>query len=324
MKKLSILLFSLLISYMSFSQTIEFKFNNKGEFKILQLTDTHISVGKNNQQHVMNLLTNLIDKENPDLVVFTGDVVTDSDNPKPCYETFETFFKNHNLYWAVTLGNHDSENEMSRKDVASILDNLDYCINKSEDDLNGTNFLYKIKSSTNSQTKSILYFLDSQDYSKIKPRVEGYGWFSTEQVAWYKEQSRKFISEEKDTIPALAFFHIPLPEYTDAWYNGKAFGIRKEVECCPKINSGMFAAMVEQGDVMGTFVGHDHVNDYVASYYNIALTYGRASGAKNSYGDLTQGGRVIVLKEGKRTFDTWIREKDGAVTQICNFPDSFQ
>ena len=66
------------------------------------------------------------------------------------------------------------------------------------------------------------------------------------------------------------------------------------------------------------------MNDYVASYYNIALTYGRASGAKNSYGDLTQGGRVIVLKEGKRTFDTWIREKDRNKTQACNFPDSFK
>ena len=312
------------MAQISFSQSVEFKFNNNGEFKILQLTDTHIAVGKDNQQHVMNLLEMLIGKEAPDLVVFTGDVVTDSDNPKPCYEIFEKFFRTHHTPWAVVLGNHDSENEMPRKDVVSILDNLDYCVNQSVDNLKGTNFLYKVKGSTDSETKAILYFLDSQDYSTIKPRVDGYGWFSTEQVAWYKEQSQKLIAENKDTIPALAFFHIPVPEYTEAWNNGKAFGFRKEPECCPKLNSGMFAAMVEQGDVMGTFVGHDHVNDYVASYYNIALAYGRASGAKNTYGDLTQGGRVIVLKEGKRTFDTWIREKDGAVTQACNFPDSFK
>lgn len=324
MKNVIILLFCFLMVQMSFAQSVEFKFNDQGEFKILQLTDTHISVGENNQQHVIDLLASLVEAEKPDLVVFTGDVVTASNNPKPCYVKFEQFFKKHSLHWAVTLGNHDAENEMPRNEVASILDDLEFCVNKSVDNFKGTNFLYEVKSNTNSKTKSILYFLDSQDYSKIKPRVEGYGWFSTEQVAWYKEQSRKFISEEKDTIPALAFFHIPLPEYTDAWCNGKAFGFRKEVECSPKLNSGMFAAMVEQGDVMGTFVGHDHVNDYVASYYNIALTYGRASGAKNSYGDLTQGGRVIVLKEGKRTFDTWIREKDGNKTQACNFPDSFK
>ncbi|MDQ1771265.1 phosphohydrolase [Labilibaculum sp. A4] len=324
MKKISLILFSFFIAQMSFSQSVDFKFNPNGEFKILQLTDTHVTVGKNNQQHVMDLLATLVQEENPDLVVFTGDVVTDSDNPKPCYEIFAEFFKRHKLHWAVTLGNHDSENKMPRNNVASILDGLDFCINRSTDSLKGTNFLCEVKSSTNSDSKAVLYFLDSQDYSTIKPRVDGYGWFSTEQVVWYKEQSQKFIDENKDTIPALAFFHIPLPEYTDAWCNGKAFGTRKEVECCSKINSGMFGAMVEQGDVMGTFVGHDHVNDYVASYYNMALAYGRASGAKNSYGDLKQGGRVIVLKEGKRTFDTWIREKDGEIKQVCNFPDSFQ
>lgn len=324
MKKINILLFSFFIIQISLAQSIEFKFNQNGEFKILQLTDTHISVGKNNQQHVLNLLTTLIEEEKPDLVIFTGDVITDSDNPQPCYEIFEDFFKTHNIHWAVTLGNHDAENAMPRSQVASILNRLDFCINKSVNDSDGANFLYKVKDRNGANTKATLYFLDSQDYSTLKPKVDGYGWFSTKQVAWYKKKSQALIAENTDTIPALAFFHIPLPEYTDAWNKGKAFGFRKEPECSPKINTGMFAAMVEQGDVMGTFVGHDHVNDYVASYYNIALTYGRASGAKNSYGDLKQGGRVIVLKEGKRTFDTWIREKDGTVTQTCNFPDSFK
>lgn len=33
----------------------------------------------------MDLLTTLVKEETPDLVVLTGDVITDSDNPKPCY-----------------------------------------------------------------------------------------------------------------------------------------------------------------------------------------------------------------------------------------------
>lgn len=28
------------------------------------------------------------------------------------------------------------------------------------------------------------------------------------------------------------------------------------------MNSGLFAAFLEAGDVMGAFVGHDHVNDF--------------------------------------------------------------
>ena len=32
-----------------------------------------------------------------------------------------------------------------------------------------------------------------------------------------------------------------------------------------KINSGLFTAMLEAGDVMGVFAGHDHDNDYVGA-----------------------------------------------------------
>ena len=41
------------------------------------------------------------------------------------------------------------------------------------------------------------------------------------------------------------------------------------------LNPGMFAAMAECGDVMGTFVGHDHDIDYVVAEKGIALGYGR-------------------------------------------------
>ena len=62
-----------------------------------------------------------------------------------------------------------------------------------------------------------------------------------------------------------SFFHIPLPEYNQAAADESAIliGTRMEKACAPLLNTGMFAAMKEAGDVMGTFVGHDHDNDYV-------------------------------------------------------------
>ena len=64
-------------------------------------------------------------------------------------------------------------------------------------------------------------------------------------------------------LPALAFFHIPLSEYNEAASDENAilYGTRMEKACSAAINTGMFAAMKEAGDVMGTFVGHDHDND---------------------------------------------------------------
>ena len=68
----------------------------------------------------------------------------------------------------------------------------------------------------------------------------------------------------------------------------------------------MFTAMKEAGDVMGVFVGHDHDNDYAVMWHGILLAYGRYTGGNTVYNHLPNGARVIVLKEGQRTFDTWI------------------
>ena len=89
-------------------------------------------------------------------------------------------------------------------------------------------------------------------------------------------------------------------------------GIKHEEVCCPKLNSGLFAAMVEMGDVMGTFVGHDHDNDYCGTLHDIRLCFGRVTGY-NTYGSLSRGARVIRLQEGSHSFDTWQRLEGGGI-----------
>ncbi len=115
-------------------------------------------------------------------------------------------------------------------------------------------------------------------------------------------------------LPALAFFHIPVPEYDEVWEAGLATGTKEERVECPKINTGLFGAMVQMGDVMGTFVGHDHDNDYCGTLHGIRLCYGRVTGY-NCYGKLQRGARVIQLTEGRRDFETWIVEADGGIVR---------
>ena len=89
----------------------------------------------------------------------------------------------------------------------------------------------------------------------------------------------------------MAFFHIPFPEYNQAAQNENALliGTRKEKACAPAINTGLYAAMLNAGDVMATFVGHDHVNDYVVDWNNILLGYGRFTGGKTD---------ITIFREG--------------------------
>jgi len=104
-----------------------------------------------------------------------------------------------------------------------------------------------------------------------------------------------------------------LPEYAEACTaDPKAVrGIRREAECAPPINTGMFAAMKECGDSGATFVGQDHDNDYIIPHHGIALVYGRYSGDNTVYNHLRRGVRIIELTEGERDFTTWIRQSDG-------------
>ena len=81
--------------------------------------------------------------------------------------------------------------------------------------------------------------------------------------------------------------------------------------------------MRENGDVMATFAGHDHDNDFAVLYHDILLAYGRMSGADTVYNHLPIGARIINLKEGKREFDSWILDHEGTVSDKWTYPTSF-
>lgn len=303
------------------------KFNKNGEFKIVQFTDTHVELKNNKNLSVYNTIKKVIKIEKPDFVILTGDNVTEND-PQEAYSRFAEIFKKAKIPWAAVFGNHDSQNNFSREDLAKFLHGLPYCMNNDLGETTGnSNFVLPVYGENN-KTEALLYCMDSNVNSTLSPVVKGYGWFSFSQIEWYRNKSKEFKNKNGGKpLLALAFFHIPLPEYTQAW-NNKEFppiGVKNEDECSPDINIGMFTAMLESGDVMGTFVGHDHINDYIGVYYNIALAYGRVTKImKNPEEDPLAGGRIIVLKEGKREFDTWIRDMNGKRELYCNWPESFQ
>ncbi|SHF32110.1 3',5'-cyclic AMP phosphodiesterase CpdA [Mariniphaga anaerophila] len=301
------------------------KFDSSGEFKIAQFTDTHINMDKNSNLDVYEIVRGVLKKEQPDFVILTGDIVTQA-NPVKGYDLFAELFSEFEIPWAVVFGNHDSQHDFSRESLAGYLKELPFCLN---DDVGGiagnSNFILPVYGQS-SQVSALLYCFDSHSRSTLQPVVDGYGWFDYSQIMWYRDKSAEYsrVNNGKP-VPALAFFHIPLPEYTAAWNNKSVapVGVKNEDECSPDINTGMFAAMLECGDVMGTFVGHDHINDYIGVHYNIALAYGRVSKVMKGADDPLAGGRIIVLKEGRREFDTWIRNMKGTTELQCNWPETF-
>ena len=314
-----------ILSYFAVSglQAQQLSFRKDGSFKIVQFTDVHYCVSKPESKEALAVINETLDAEKPDLVIFTGDIVTEAP-AKNGWDVVTEAVSKRGIPFAVTLGNHDDEQDLSRAQVARLVASYPKSLFKdTTDNVSGYgNYTLPIKSATGNKTSAVLYCMDSRSYSKIKA-VEGYGWFSQDQVNWYRNQSKDFTTQNGGKpLPALAFFHIALPEYNKA-YNTRAIGLRFEDECNPKVNSGMFTAMLESGDVMGTFVGHDHDNDYIAWLDGIALVYGRFTGGKTTYINIENGARVITLQEGEAAFKSWIRLRGNRIIQQTEFPKTF-
>lgn len=302
----------------------ELRFNSNHKFKIVQFTDVHWIYDDPKSEEAAERMREVLDAERPDLVVYTGDIIFAKPAAPALQRALEPTIE-RGIPFAVTWGNHDDEQDMTRAELSAYIKDMKGNLTSHTEGISGqTNYTLSVKSSDGRRDAAVLYIFDSHSYSKIE-RVKGYDWIKHDQVAWYIEQSKAFTAKNGGApLPALAFMHIPLPEMRDMTQNQNIYmvGTRKEMVCAPEINTGLATAMLSAGDVMGMFVGHDHVNDYVVDWYGILMGYGRFTGGKTVYHDIPQGNgaRVIELTEGSRDIHTWIRIKDGKVINEVNFP----
>ncbi|HET6384093.1 MAG TPA: metallophosphoesterase family protein [Armatimonadota bacterium] len=287
------------------------QFRDDGTFIIAQFTDIHWQNGGAEDRRSRALMERVLDEERPDLVVLTGDVIAGSgcENPAESWRQAVAPVLDRGTPWAAVFGNHDDEGSLGRSELMASQWSLPHCLSEpGPADIPGIgNFILEIGDPREGRTAALLYFLDSGSYDGSGAGT--YAWIAFEQVEWYRRESSRLnaLHGKDGPLPALAFFHIPLPEYNDAWDRGQRQGSRYENVCCPALNTGLFTAFYEQSDVSGVFVGHDHVNDFEGTLHGIRLCYGRASGY-NTYGrdGFPRGVRMIRLDEGQREFTTWM------------------
>ncbi len=294
------------------------RFNADGTFKIVQFTDTHFKYGNPMSDVVRPCIAEVLDVEKPQLVVFTGDLIYASPGREGLNEVLAEVV-NRNIPFVVTLGNHDDEQDMTRPEIYDYVRTFPGCLQPADPD-----FALEIagKDTDNAAT---VYCIDSHAYTPIQG-VGKYAWHTLDQINWYVAQSKARTAANGGTpVPSIAFFHIPVQEfvYASSTDGNPLIGTRREKPGCPALNSGMFTAMKEGGDIMGIFVGHEHNNDYSTIWHGILLAYGRYSGGNTVYNHLSNGARVILLREGTRTFDTWLRLRGGARIDATRFPDSY-
>lgn len=290
----------------------ELKYNKEGKIKILQLTDTHVVAGDPRSERTIQNLNAVLDAEKPDFVIHTGDIVYG----KPAGESATLALKalvDRGIPFAVALGNHDSDFDLSREEMLKHVRSISGNVNTGANDI--------ITLSGRNGLERVFYLFDSGNRDWLAG-VKSWGYVHHEQIDWYRSASNYFKSINGGTpVPSLAFFHIPVPEYRQAMHDASKkarflCGNIGEEPASPKFNSGLYVAMREQGDVQGIITGHDHNNDFVLLWQGFFFIYGRYSGCDTVYNDLKpNGARVFEFTEGQPGFRTWIRLCDGRIEQ---------
>ena len=175
----------------------------------------------------------------------------------------------------LLFGNHDNEQGKTRAELYDLIRGVAGNLLPDRGASPSPDYILTVKSSADaSKDAALLYCMDSHSYSSLKD-VDGYAWLTFGQVSWYRAQSAAYTARNGGKpYPALAFFHIPLPSIMKLLPTRMPFFVVPvwKKACAPQLNTGMFAAMKEAGDVMGVFVGHDHDNDYAVMWKNILFS----------------------------------------------------
>lgn len=218
MKNSSLLLCGALFLFFSLAcraQVPSLRFNKKGEFKIVQFTDVHYKYGNPASNAALNRIAEVLEAERPDLVIFTGDLIYAAP-ADTAMRVLLSWVSDRKIPFAVTFGNHDDEQGKSRSELYDLIRTIPFNILPDRGEALSPDYVLPVKSSDGKRDAALLYCLDSHSYSKL-PDVKGYDWLTTEQVSRYRGQSAAYtLKNGGKPLPALAFFHIPLPEFHEA------------------------------------------------------------------------------------------------------------
>lgn len=303
------------------------RFNSDHKFKIMQIADTQEIPAVS--PDTLSLINNALDREKPDLVIFTGDQIKGyskkfKKDPVIIESTIDILVEpiaKRNIPFMVTYGNHDAQCGVDNRGQYKFYAKYDNFISgdlRNSDDVGTADI--QIYSSTEDKPVFELYIIDS--HGKAKDGA-GYAPVDKKQIEWYVSRREQLKAENGDYLPSLVFQHIPVPEFFDVIkkvpkgtkgavpaygeHENEYFvlndetivegGFMLESPASPDVNTGEFEAMSEKGDVLGIYVGHDHNNSFVVKYKGVDLGYTQGAGF-NVYGPgENRGVRIFELDE---------------------------
>ncbi len=266
---------------------------NRSGLRLLQFTDNHFFCGVNEgltrteaDQATERDWREYVRIFQPDTVVTTGDLWHDNPGGRGAATQAHalTHLEQLGVPWAFCWGNHDLLDDYTAGQAAleSARGSL-YRGGASHGD-----YRIDVHRGSNRQVAARLWLLNSNRFGLT-------AW----QLEWLRAARTRLAQTPSATVPALAFFHIPLLEQKTLHRPGATPGLCFE-DVCHESESGQAAPALAGDDrLRACFCGHDHVNDYAVRTQRLDLVYGRATGHAGYGGEkVRKGAKLIELDLG--------------------------
>ncbi len=249
-------------------------------------------------------IARLIEKTKPDLITLTGDNAFDAF----AHLRLIRFLDSFGIPWAPVMGNADHTGVVSEFWIAWQLVHAKHCLFRlGPEGMGYGNYIVNI--TENGKTVHTLFFMDTHHEEEMQ--TGSYDHLYDTQLSWYRWAVEGIAAEARHPVPSSVFFHIPVPEYKDAWdaahdaKTGELLPIYRDVPFCkrqenygfPRFNNGFFALCRTLGSTKNMICGHDHVNCFSLPYEGITLTYAMKTGYGCYWEHKTQGGTTLTVYE---------------------------
>lgn len=250
----------------------ELRVNEDGSFRVVVFSDVHFyNSSELAASDTLKYINSIVDKENPNLVLFSGDIWWGLNTEKMVRDYVKVLVKHieeKKIPWAHVYGNHDDEinyggyyTSIPQSEQQKICEEFEYCVSKWGDtSIAGVgNYVLPVLSRDGTKIAYNIWALDSGAYAHTTNgagdvndsftyngttyknsffgRYEG---LHENQVEWYVRTS-ELLEEYNggETIPAMLYQHMPLQETYTAWKFSLQFS-----------NNSKFAGVV--GPIKGT------------------------------------------------------------------------
>ncbi|KAL2501787.1 putative inactive purple acid phosphatase 16 [Forsythia ovata] len=324
-------------------------------FKIALFADLHFGEaawtnwGPLQDVNSVKVMSTVLDKENPDFVIYLGDVITANNimikNASLYWDLAVSPTRAKGIPWASVFGNHDDApfewpmEWFSATGVPQLQCPAGSTSYAGGEDCSfrGTTRLELMKSETEHNTlsysrngpqtlwPSVSSYVLKLSLSSDSEAAVAYLYFfdsgggsypeviSSAQAKWFQQKSAEVNPDAR--VPEIIFWHIPSKAYKKvaprfSVPNNCIGSIFMEDVAAQEAEMGIMRVLGGRPSVKAVFVGHNHGLDWCCPYKKLWLCFARHTGY-GGYGDWPRGARILEINQQPFSLKSWIRMEDG-------------